>query len=285
MVPEHEQLFVFGAAQSVQDHGDAAGMARRPLGQQRRQQQIGDPGGGLHRLVADTGLAMDAQAQGQAAGFDPEQRRRLPGQGAAVEGHAEGHAGGIGAPGHRLDRVEVQPGFGGGAGDLEDQQIARHAAALAALGQTGAGHVVGHRQNARVDALGAQPLGGGAKVQHVAGVIAKAQDHAAAALRRPRHACHRAGRGRGEDIARHRRIGKPRADIAQKGRVMARAAADQQRHLAARPRRCAQRAMRHRAHPVAMRGAKARKRGGGKSLGVVEQPGHGFLLPARMLRI
>ncbi|CAM3577182.1 hypothetical protein PANO111632_21775 [Paracoccus nototheniae] len=274
MVPQHEQLFGGGAAQTVQHHGHATAMPRRALGQQRLQQQPGQIGGGGQRLAGDPRLSVDAKAQGDLILLDGKQRRLLTRQGAAVKGQPERHGRPVGPLGHGHHRVQIQPGFGRGPGDLEDQQIARHTPPPSRIIRRGAGHVIGHRQQPGIDPLAAQPFGGGAEIQHVPRVIPEPQDHPAAAIGRPRHPRHRAGRGRGEDIPRHRRIRHPGTDIAQKGRVMPRAAADHQRDLAHSACACTDRAMGDGQHPVGMGRAEPRKGAGCEIFGAIKDGCH-----------
>ena len=286
MVPQDEQFLVFRAAQAVQDHGHAPVMARRAFGQQRVQQCARQVGGRHHGAGADARLSVNAQAHGDLAGIDREQRIGPARQGAAVEGHAKGYRGPVRLVRHRHHRVDVQPGLGRGADDLEHRHVARDTPAPGAVVGPGAGHVVGDGQDARLDPLGPQAFGGGTEVQHVARIVAEAQDHPAAPVRGLGDAVNPRGRGRGEDIPRHRRIRQPGADIAQKGRVMPRPAAHQQRHLAARARRRAQRAMGHRADAVGMGGAEAPQGGVGELVGRVENLGHvRIVLPLRICRI
>ncbi len=85
---EHEQLFVFGAAQPVHEHACTSG-AGRPLGEQAGQEQLGErcrrhPLDGI-----DAGLTMDAQTDRDGAGVDPEQGLRSAREGAASEGDTE----------------------------------------------------------------------------------------------------------------------------------------------------------------------------------------------------
>lgn len=89
---EHEQLFVLGGAQAVDQHGDvavvAAGGAGGFLGEDAFDQQRRDALGGVHLVAGDAGLAVDAQAQGVFALRHGEQGLVSAGQGAAGEGDA-----------------------------------------------------------------------------------------------------------------------------------------------------------------------------------------------------
>ncbi|MPM83978.1 hypothetical protein SDC9_131048 [bioreactor metagenome] len=108
-----------------------------------------------------------------------EQRLRGARQRAAVEGHAERAGAIIGSPGEFGDLVDGVAALGGGAGNLEDDHIAGHAAAFAGVIARSGGHVVGDLDGAHVVALGAQTFGGLAEMQHIAGVVAIGDDDAA----------------------------------------------------------------------------------------------------------
>src|SRR5699024_1025127 len=78
---------------------------------------------------------------------------------------------------------EIRARLDRGAGDLEHRQVAGDAAAVAmVLGGVG-DDVVADLDDPHVHALGAQLLRRGAEVQHVPGIVAEAQHHAAAVLR------------------------------------------------------------------------------------------------------
>ncbi len=175
----------------------SSGLSARSL----RDEQFGQFRGGGHRVLGDARFAVDAQAQGHLSRGDREQRRVGSRQGAAVERHAEGPGAVVGPDGQPFDVVQVQPGFGGGAGDLEDRQVAGDAAALLDLVQRGAGDVVGDQDGAGLDAFGVEAQLGLAEVQDVAGVVAVAQQHAAAGVGGLGHPVDLAGRGRGEHVA------------------------------------------------------------------------------------
>ena len=123
------------------------------------------------------------------------------GQRAAVEGHAERTGAVVGLDGEALDVVQVQSRLGGGAGDLEDGQVAGDAAALLDLLQRGAGNVIGDQDRAGLDALGVEPELRLAEVQDVAGVVAVAEQHSAAGVGGLGYAVDLAGGGRGEHVA------------------------------------------------------------------------------------
>ena len=261
-------------------------MARRALCQQRVQQQPGKVCGGQQRLRRNPRLAVDAKAQRDLTRRHAEQGRGLPRQGAAVKGQPERHRPPVRPAGHIHHRIKAQARLSCRPGDLEHQQITRHAAPLARLGRRGACHIIRHRKEARIHTLGPQTLRRRAEIQHVACVIAKAKDDAATQIRRPRHRGHRAGRRRGEHIPRHGPIRQPRADITQKGRIMPRPAAHNQRHLARCAGMGAQRPMRDGHHTIGIGGAKPGKGRGGKIFGLIHDLCHDRLpLCARTRRM
>src|SRR5699024_11233512 len=93
-----------------------------------------------------------------------------------------GTGGGVGLPGGSFGVVEASAGLDGGAGDLEHRQVTRDPAAGAVLALLPGGDVVADGDDAHVEARGAQLLGGGPAVQHVARVVADSQDNAAAVV-------------------------------------------------------------------------------------------------------
>jgi hypothetical protein len=177
---------------------------------------------------------VDAEPEVHGASLDLEQRRVGARHRAAVEGHAEREGRGVGRPHHPLDLVEVEPGLGGSAGDLVDGEGAGDAAALADLRSGGGGDVVGDVDDPRVDALGPQPVGRHAEVEHVTRVVAEAQHHAGAAVRgAPDTIDLLRGRG-GEQVAEDARVGEAGPDDAVVGGEVPRPTTDQQADLALR---------------------------------------------------
>ena len=199
-------------------------------------------------------------------------------EGAAVEGHAEGTGAVVGPDGEPFDGVEVQPRFGGGAGDLEDRQVSGDAAALFDLVQRGAGDVVRDEDGAGFDAFGVEPQLGLAEVEHVAGVVAVAQQHAAAGVGGLGHPVDLAGRRRGEHVAAGRAGGQARSHQAGEGRVVAGAAADHQGHLPGRHLGGADDAAVHPGNVAAVGRHKAVQCLIREVSGVVEDLGHGSSL-------
>ena len=138
----------------------------------------------------------------------------------------------VGLDGEALHLVQVQAGLGGGARDLEDREVAGDAAALLDLVQRGAGDVIGHQHGARLDAFSVEPQLGLAEVQDVAGVVAVAEEHAAAGVGGLGHAVDLPGGGRGEHVAAGGGCRQAGSDESGEGRVVSGAAADHEGHLA-----------------------------------------------------
>ena len=136
--------------------------------------------------------------------------------------------------GDALDLVQRQHHVRRGAGRLEDEDVAGNAPALGDL--RGAGDVVGGEHGARLDALHFEEFGGHVEVHHVAGIVAVHEEHAGATAGGHGRIDGRLGRRRGKDVADGRGIRQALPDEAEEGRLVARPAADDQRHLArARP--------------------------------------------------
>ena len=88
------------------------------------------------------------------------------------------------------------------------------------------GDVVGDGDGAAVDAVGAQPVLRGVEVEHVAGVVAVAEEHAAAVVRGLRDRVDLLRRRRGEEVAHRGAVGEALADESAERGVVAGAAAD-----------------------------------------------------------
>lgn len=84
--------------------------------------------------------------------------RLRPRQHAPGKRDAQGAGAVVGRPRGALDLVEVGAFGGAGAGDLEDDQVARDAPALVPFVRGGGGNVIGHQDGPAVDALAAQPV-------------------------------------------------------------------------------------------------------------------------------
>src|SRR5699024_10687490 len=147
---------------------------------------------------------------------------------------AEGTGGVIGLEGDALGLVDVGAGLDRGAGDLEHGQVTGDPAPVAVVGGGVGDDVVADLDDPHVDALGAQLLRCTAEVQHVAGVVAEAQDHAAAVLRVAGDRVDLGGGGGGEDVAARGAVAHARTHPAGEGGVVARAATDHQGGLALR---------------------------------------------------
>ena len=124
------------------------------------------------------------------------------------------------------------PVLGQGAGDLVDEERAGDAAGLRQVGQR---DVVVDDDHRDLEAEGAGPLGGEAEVQPVAGVVLDDQQAPGRAGDGEDAGEHRVDRGRGEDVAADRGGQHAAADEAGMRRLVAGAAAGDQRHLGAVP--------------------------------------------------
>jgi hypothetical protein len=151
------------------------------------------------------------------------------GEGAAGEGHPEGAGCGVGAAAELFDGVEVESLFRRGPEHLEDREVSGDAATLRDLVFAAGGDVVGDLDNAHVEALRAEALGGLTEVEHVAGVVAETQHDTATGLGGAGNPAHLPGRGGREDVAVGDARGEAGADEAGEGRVVAGAAADDNR--------------------------------------------------------
>src|SRR5699024_12414589 len=92
------------------------------------------------------------------------------GTGGAVEGDAGRAGGGVGVAGDALGGTEVGARLDRGPGELDHGEVTGDAATVAVVPRLPRGDVVADRDDAHVDALGAQLLGGGPEVEHVPGV-------------------------------------------------------------------------------------------------------------------
>ena len=93
-------------------------------------------------------------------------------------------------------------------------------------------HVIIHQHRRHRDAAVVQQLGGGFEVEHVAGVVLDQQQHPGAAVDRLAALVHFIRRRRGENFARTGAVEHPFADETAVHRLMAAAAAGQDRHFA-----------------------------------------------------
>ncbi len=274
---DDEQLLVLHRAQAVEERHDVRAVGLHAVGQLRQEapdQQLGELVGAGHVGLVDAALAVDAHADGHAALGHGEQRLVGAGQGAAGEGHAEGPGALVGALGDGGDLVEGAALLGRRAGGLEHAQVPGDAAAPVPLVDAGARDVVGDPHGAHRDALGLQRALGGAEVEHVAGVVAVREQHAAAVVAGPGDRRDLLGRRAGEEVS-HRRTGRDAvAHQAAEGRVVAGAAADHERDGAGGRRRRPGDAAVHAPHPAAVGGDEALDHLVGEPRRVVEQAGH-----------
>jgi hypothetical protein len=116
------------------------------------------------------------------ARLDLEERLVGARQRAARERDAERTRAVVGAAGEPGDLGEVRAALCGGAGDAEDGQVARDAAALVDLALVGGRDVIRDGDGLALDAAGAELLLRRVEVEHVAGVVAVAEEDAAAVL-------------------------------------------------------------------------------------------------------
>src|SRR5690606_24993212 len=124
-----------------------------------------------------------------------EQRLGGAGQRAARERDAEGARAVVRAARKPGDLVEVRAALGGGTGDAEDGEVAGDAAAFVDLVLPGRRYVVRDGDGLARDPGCAELLLCGVEVEHVAGVVAVAEEHAAAVFGRARNREHLLRRG------------------------------------------------------------------------------------------
>ncbi len=82
------------------------------------------------------------------------------------------------------DILERAAPSGGGAQDLEHDQVTRDPPALGCFGRRGARDVVGDQHHLCRNALGIQSLRCLAEVEHVPGIVAEGEYHSVATVRR-----------------------------------------------------------------------------------------------------
>ena len=148
------------------------------------------------------------------------------------------------------------PLLGRGADDLLDDQRAGDPAPPGAIGRVLDRDVVVGQD--RLDSRPSMHLAGHLEIHHVAGVVLDDEQHAGAAVDRLRRRDHLVGRRRGEDLARTGRVEHAAADEAGVQRLVAAAAAGDQRDLARRQlARGARTSARPERDDVGMRGGEA----------------------------
>jgi hypothetical protein len=230
--PYDEQLLVLRAAKTVQYHRDPLRLRIGLVAEDTVDQGMGQPVGGGHVLVGDTGFTVNAQPETHLPVGHGEQRLIGPRQGAAVEGDTERARRGVGRLGHPDDAGQVQAVLGRGARTLEDGEIACDTTPFDLFALRRTGHVIGDREVLRADPLAAQLRHGQAEVHHVPGVVSGRQKHTGVAVCRARHRRGLFGRRRGEDVSDHRPVSETRTDRSAERRVMPRTATDHHRDLA-----------------------------------------------------
>ncbi|KMO84887.1 hypothetical protein MCHUDSM44219_00249 [Mycolicibacterium chubuense] len=230
--PDHEQFLVLGAAQSVQDDRETGGLRVGTIGEHAVDECVRERLGGGHGLVGDAGLPVDAQPHAHLALRHGEQRMVGAGHRAPVERHPQRAGRRVGCFGDPDHPGEIETLFGGGAGALEHREIACDAASFVFFPARCARDVVGDGEVVGVDPLAAQLRHRQTEVHHVAGVVAGGEQHTGVPVRGTGHRCRLLGRRRGEDVADDGAVGEPGSDSPAERRIVTRAAADDDGHLA-----------------------------------------------------
>jgi hypothetical protein len=192
-VPQHEQLLVLDRAQAVDEHRDSLPRIGRYVGEDLLHHVCGQLVRRGKGAFADAGLAVDAKPPADRPLRQGEQRFVRPWEGAAAERGSERPGQRVGAGSHGSHPGQVVAVLSRCAGDLEDDEIAGDSAASVFLAGGGAGDVVGYGQDLHGDALGPQPRGRGGEVEHIAGVVAEAEQHSAALIDGPADVDHLPG--------------------------------------------------------------------------------------------
>ena len=109
LTPDDEQLFVLGAAQTIEDHRDALGARVEIVLEHPVDQRRGQLVGGGHGLVGDTGLTVKSQPQTHMALGHGEQRMVGTRQRAPIKGHTEGAGRGVAASATRTTPARSRP--------------------------------------------------------------------------------------------------------------------------------------------------------------------------------
>ena len=182
-------------------------------------------------VIGDTRLAVDSESEGHLAGGNVKQRVGGTRQGAAVKGYSEGTGRQVRFAGQTLNLSKVESGIRCRAGDLEHREVPRDAASFVDLGQRGAGNVISNDHCASGDTLRVQAFLSLTEVQHVAGIVAVAQEHSTAGVGGLGHPVDLASRWRRKHIAAGRAGGQALADHSGEGRVMPRTSPDDQSNL------------------------------------------------------
>ena len=203
---------------------------------------------------------------------DGEERRIRTREGAPGQRHPDGEGELVRPAREALDLVDPEAPGRGRTHDLEDREIAGDAAAVGHLRRRG--DVVGDGDDPGLDALVGEQVDRTGELQDVAGVVAEAEEHAGAAVGGPcdRHRLRR--RRGGEDVAADRAVGHALADPAGKGRVVAGAAAEDDRDLSRRGLRRPDDAAVDGDDTVGVGPDEAAHHVGGEPLGVVDEVCH-----------
>ena len=165
-------------------------------------------------------------------GAQGEQGRGGSGWCAAGEGDAERGGPLVDAVGDGRNAVKVVAGVRGGGCDFDDDEVAGGATAQGpVLGWRG-GQVVGDDDRAGGHSGGDELVTRGVEVEHVAGVVAVAQEDAAAGVGGQGDRDDLLGGGGGEDVAYDGAVGHARADPAGEGGIVSGSAADDDGNLA-----------------------------------------------------
>src|SRR5450631_1892009 len=177
------------------------------------------------RAIGDAGLAMDTEPDAHLTVGDGDQR--VVGTGERAPGERDTHRAGAIVRSLRdpFNVVQAHAFLGGGTGNLEYRKGAGDASAPVALGRRRGRDVIGHGQDAYVDSFGAHPLGCLPEMKDVTGVVAKAEQYAASAVRRFQHGVHLRGGGGGEDVAARSTVRQAGPNPAGEGGIVASAPA------------------------------------------------------------
>ena len=201
------------------------------LGQDRAHQAVNQGIRRLDRHAADTGFAVDSQAQldlrltqrkaGLAGRGDRAGRQRNP--------HRPDGGGRVSGLGGDLGQARAR--LGHRAGDFVDQDRAGEAATARVPATAGQRDVIGHDHHIDRNPLGPRALGGQAEVEPISGVVLDDQEGPSRARDGPDRGEDGIGSRRREHIPRHRRAEHPPADVARMGRLVPAAAAGDEAHL------------------------------------------------------
>ncbi|GMB80062.1 hypothetical protein NN6n1_08440 [Shinella zoogloeoides] len=172
-------------------------------------------------------LAMDAEAELR-LGLGNARLARRARHPAGAERQADGARRRRDPPCRRRNAFEIGPAFSQCPGDLVDEERAGDAARLRQVRQ---GDVVVDDDHGDVEPLRPRPLGGEAEVQAVAGIVFDDQQAAGRSRHGKDAGQHRIDARRGKDIAADRGRQHAAPDEARMGRLVARAATGDDRHL------------------------------------------------------